>query len=165
MICRKWPFKTSVLPWTIHCFVGGRLFYWENYFKIWIVKSLLFGSQSFVSIMYLIARLQPSGIKGFFSCDPATSHDFIVLRHSYSLPRKASHSWRCQRPGWLGLQPAQSTGKCLCLQQASWNWAIFKVPSNPNLSIILHHPFNSLNLSFFDCPFEKEKLLYLFQIF
>lgn len=42
---------------------------------------------------------------------------------------------------------------------------IFKVPSNPNLSIILRHPFNSFSLSIFVCPFPKEKLLYLFQIF
>ena len=33
------------------------------------------------------------------------------------LPRKALHfhSWRCSRPGWIGLWAARSSGRCPCL--------------------------------------------------
>ena len=47
------------------------------------------------------------------------------------------HPWECSRPGWMRLWATWSSGRCPCPWQGRWNWMIFKVPSNPNHSMIL----------------------------
>ena len=44
--------------------------------------------------------------------------------------------WQCPRPGWSGLGAAWDKGRCPCPWQG-WDWMGFKVPSNPNHSMIL----------------------------
>ena len=41
------------------------------------------------------------------------------------------------RPGWMGLWAAWAGGRCPCPGQGCWNEMIFKVPSNPNHSVML----------------------------
>ena len=45
--------------------------------------------------------------------------------------------WQCSRPGWMGLWAAWSSRRCPCSLQGGWNEMVYKVPSNPNHSIIL----------------------------
>ena len=47
------------------------------------------------------------------------------------------HSWRHSRSGWMGPWAAWSSEWQLCPQQEGWNEVIFKVPSNPNNSVVL----------------------------
>lgn len=50
-----------------------------------------------------------------------------------------SHSWRSMlkaRPSWMGLWATRPNGRSACPWQEGWNEMIFKVPSNPNCSII-----------------------------
>ena len=44
--------------------------------------------------------------------------------------------WQCSRPGWMELWTPWSGGRCPCSWQWGWNQEIFKVPSNPNHSMI-----------------------------
>lgn len=48
-----------------------------------------------------------------------------------------SLSQRCSRPCWMGIWAAWSRGWCPCPLWGGWNWMIFKVPANPNHSMIL----------------------------
>ena len=45
--------------------------------------------------------------------------------------------WNCSRPGWMELWATWSGGRCPCSWQEGWKQGIFKVPSNPNHSVIL----------------------------
>jgi len=45
--------------------------------------------------------------------------------------------WQCSRPGWMGLWATWSSGRCPCWWQGGWNQMMFKIPSNPNHSMIL----------------------------
>ena len=45
--------------------------------------------------------------------------------------------WQGSRSGWTGLWATWSTGNCPCPWQGGWNLMIYKVPSNPNHSMIL----------------------------
>ena len=45
--------------------------------------------------------------------------------------------WKCSRPGRMGLWATWSGGRCPCPWQGSWNYTVFKVPCNPNCSVIL----------------------------
>jgi len=62
-----------------------------------------------------------------------------VVRYGNRLPREAVDAppLKCSRPGWMGLRATWSSGKCPCSWQGGWNQMIFKVPSNPNHSMIL----------------------------
>jgi len=62
-----------------------------------------------------------------------------MLRHRRGCPEKLwlPHPWKCSRPGWMGLGATWSSGRCPCLWQGGWSRMIFKVPSNPNHSMIL----------------------------
>lgn len=46
------------------------------------------------------------------------------------------HLWKCSRQGWTDLRATWSSRMCPCLRQGSGNMVIFKVPSNPNHSMI-----------------------------
>ena len=47
-------------------------------------------------------------------------------------------TWQCSRPGWMGLWTTWSSGRCPCPWQGGWNMLIFKVPFNPNHSMLLY---------------------------
>ena len=62
-----------------------------------------------------------------------------VLKHWHRLPREVVDvpSWKCSRSGWTGLWATWSTWRCSCSLQTGWTRWPSKVPSNPNLSMIL----------------------------
>jgi len=45
--------------------------------------------------------------------------------------------WKCSRPGCTNLWATWSGRRRPCPWQGDWNWVIYKVPSNPNRSVIL----------------------------
>jgi len=48
-----------------------------------------------------------------------------------------STPWQVSRPGWMELWAPWCGGRCPCWWQGGWNQMIFKVPSNPDHSMIL----------------------------
>jgi len=60
------------------------------------------------------------------------------VRHWNRLPREAvaAPSLACSRPGWMGLGATWCSGRGPCPWQKGWNKMVFKVPSNPNHSMI-----------------------------
>lgn len=47
------------------------------------------------------------------------------------------YPWQCLRPDWMGIWETWSKGRFPCPLQGEWNFMIFKVRSNINLSMIL----------------------------
>ena len=60
------------------------------------------------------------------------SLSIVVLLLNVQLP----HPWKRSKPGWMELWAARSSGRCPCPWQEGWNEMMFKVPSNPNCSMI-----------------------------
>ena len=66
--------------------------------------------------------------------------------------------WRSSRPGWMELWATWSSGRCPCSWQGGWNQMIFKVPSNPNHSIL----WQGRTLGCWEYLGEPIKLTFLF---
>ena len=56
--------------------------------------------------------------------------------------------WQCSRPGWTGLWPTWSGGKCPCPWQGGCNEMICEVAPEPNHSVILWLAKNRLQIVF-----------------
>lgn len=86
---------------------------------------------SVFSDLYLIHKLFIACLSSFFGVFFLTAPRF----HSFGAQSQRSHG--CPIPEILKIMPWQPTGRCLCLWQRGLSWMAFKVPFNPNYSMIL----------------------------